>query len=50
MVALKVLIDKPFQVFHEQISGRMAVQHYLRESVRSMQWVSYNRQKQITKT
>jgi hypothetical protein len=50
MFALKALADQPFQESHQQLLGRMAVQHYLRESVSSMQWVSYNQQKQITKT
>ncbi|MFY7833236.1 MAG: hypothetical protein ACOVVP_16065, partial [Pseudanabaena sp.] len=50
MFALKALADQPFQESHQQLLGRMAVQHDLRESISSMQWVSYNRQKQITKT
>ncbi|WP_181016222.1 hypothetical protein [Pseudanabaena sp. BC1403] len=50
MVALKALADHPFQESRQQLFGRMAVQHDLRESISSMQWVSYNRQKQITKT
>jgi hypothetical protein len=42
MFALKALADQSFQEFRQQLFGRMAVQHYLRESVSSMQWVSYN--------